>query len=60
MMLIGCLTSSGKYLKHSQDENKFNNIEKQIIYRNDGRMWQPCQQLFTATGYGCGFMLFDV
>jgi hypothetical protein len=47
-------------LKHSQDENKFNNIEKQIIYRNDGGMWQPCQQLFTATGYGCGFMLYDV
>ena len=48
-MLIGCLTSSGKYLKHSQDEN-----------RNDGGMWQPWQQLFTATGYGCGFMLYGV
>ena len=47
-MLIGCLTSSGKNLKHSQDENKFNNIEKQIIYRNDGGMWQPCQQLWQS------------
>jgi hypothetical protein len=60
MMLIGCLTSSGKYLKHSQDKNEFNNIERKKIYRNDGGMWQPWQLLFTATGYGCGFMLCGV
>ena len=59
-MLIGCLTSSGKYLKHSQDKNEFNNIERKKIYRNDEGMWQPWQLLFTATGYGCGFMLCGV
>ena len=38
-LIVGCLTSSGKYFMHIQDENKFNNYK---IYRKWG--WGGTQQ----------------
>ena len=38
-LLVGCLTSSGKYFKHIQGENKFNNNQN---YQKWG--WVEIQQ----------------
>jgi hypothetical protein len=37
-LMFGCQRSSGKYIIHIQDKNKFNNIQK--LYRNEKLMRQ--------------------
>jgi len=44
--IISCLTPSCKYFMHIQDENKFNNIKKELN-RNDN-FWLPLGKKWRA------------